>query len=517
MTAQAGGGPEGAGRSAGPRVLALDLGSSSVRAAIYDEEANPVPNARARRRIDPDQDESGRAELDPRAYVDKLVECLDELSGAGALEGVDRVATSSQWHSVMAVEPAPGTDHEATLRPRSGVLTWLDTRAHGHGGVPEDATAFHERTGSWVHPLYWSAKVPFLRSYLDLPSTTRFVGLPDYVRAVLLGTHATSLSLASGTGLLDLRRGTWDTEALELAELDVSDVPPIDDTPQRLAPAWRARWPALAEAHWYPVLGDGAASNLGSGCGWSPGQTDQSDRAVGRVAVTVGTSAALRVVHGPDVPPPPATVWRYRVDAERLVSGIAFSGGGVLHAWATRAFRLPADAEPTCRPGTSGLLSIPLHAGSRPPGTAPAGSGLIVGLSLDTSPDELLAATLEGVALEVARALEVLETSFRTRLEVVVGGGAVHASAWWRAALAATLGRPLRLADDPEVGARGAAALALRRELPPPQARVEPTVEDVERMVVVRKRYAALRAVFDEQLVGRFRDPTVPPRKLQHP
>jgi len=39
----------------------------------------------------------------------------------------------------------------------------------------------------------------------------------------------------------------------------------------------------------------------------------------------------------------------------------------------------------------------------------------------------------------------------------------------------------------------------------------------VERMVVVRKRYAALRAVFDEQLVGRFRDPTVPPRKLQHP
>jgi gluconokinase len=437
--------------------------------------------------VEPEQDEDGRAELDPRAYLDGLITCIDELSDAGALDGVARVAGASQWHSVLAL----GADRE----PRSAVLTWLDTRAHAvKPRVPADAEAFHERTGSWVHPLYWTAKVPFLRTLADLDGA-RFVGLPDYVLGVLLGDLTTSVSVASGTGLLDLAKMRWDDEALTLAGLSPAEVPEIDDAPRRLAEPWRSRWPALADAEWHAVLGDGAASNLGSGCA-----TDDA------VAVTVGTSAALRVVHGPDAAPPPPTVWRYRVDASRLVSGIAFSGGGVLHAWAVRMLGLEPDAEPSRPPGTSGLVSVPLHAGSRPPGTAPAGSGLVAGLSLDTSADEFLAATLEGVALEAARALEVLERGLfhddaETRLDVVLGGGAVHASAWFRRVLAATFDRPVRLAGDPEVGARGAAAWASGFDISRPTEIIVASQEDVGRMAALRARYSALRELAYERIL----------------
>ncbi|MFD2078809.1 gluconokinase [Actinopolymorpha cephalotaxi] len=476
------------------RLLALDLGSSSVRAVVCDERAEPLPGLLARRSVTARQDEDGRGELDPDGYLADLVSCLDELHTAGALDGVELVATSSQWHSVLAVGP-DGT-------PVSAVLSWLDTRARPRPDrLPADPEAFHARTGAWVHPLYWTTKVPFLRERLHDRfggRPLRFLGLPDYLRGVLLGTDATSVSMASGTGLLDVLAMTWDPEALALAEVTPAELPVVDDTPARLTTAWQDRWPALAGARWAPALGDGAASNLGSGC------TD-----AGTVGVTVGTSAALRVVHGPDVPPPPATVWRYRVDADRLVSGIAFSGGGVLRAWVVRLLRLGADAEPTLAPGTSGLVCLPMHAGSRPPGTIPPGSGVVAGLSLETSPEELLAGTLEGVALESARALDTLEGSFGAELDVVLGGGAVHASPWWSRVFAATFDRPLRLAEDPEVGARGAAALALGIDLPPPKEQLVPDPEDVVRMAAARVRYDRLRNALAGELV-RHRDGPAP-------
>src|SRR5690606_11547422 len=139
-----------------------------------------------------------------------------------------------------------------------------------------------------------------------------------------------------------------------------------------------------------PALGDGAASNLGSGCATPD-----------LVAITLGTSMALRVVH-PSAETAgllPWEVWRYRVDERTLISGVAYSGGGVLYARTVDLLGLPRDFEPEkVAPGASGLLVVPLHAGSRPPGTRPPGSGVISGLSLDTTPEEILAGTMDGVA-----------------------------------------------------------------------------------------------------------------------
>jgi gluconokinase len=115
------------------RILALDLGTSSVRGLVLDAAARPVPGALARRQADVRLGDEGEATLDAAAYLGALVECLDELAGNDHLDDVELVVASAQWHSVVPLD--------AGGAPLGPVLTWLDTRPRAAGGAggPRDA------------------------------------------------------------------------------------------------------------------------------------------------------------------------------------------------------------------------------------------------------------------------------------------------------------------------------------------------------------------------------------------
>lgn len=455
-------------------VLALDLGTSSVRALACDDTAEPIAGVEARRAVPPRQDASGAGELDPDAYLAALCACLDDLQAAGSLHQVEKVATSSQWHSVLAL----GADR----RPASFALTWLDTRARV-GRLAADPDVFHRRTGSWVHPLYWTTKIPWLTAELSEPGLT-FTGITEYLREHLLGAPVISVSMASGSGMLDVGSGHWHDEAVEIAGVTLDRLPEVSDAPGRLLPEFARRWPALAGADWTPATGDGATSTIGAGC--TPATS---------AGVTVGTSAAIRVVHAvDDAPALDPSLWRYRVDGDRMLTGAAVSSGGVLHEWLDGL--LGDVADPTAPPGvaSAGVSVVPMHAGSRPPVVLPAGSGVVAGLSLSTRPSELVAATYEGVALELLRSLRLLDSSFGMTLSVVLGGGAVAASGWWRRAFAATFDREVRYQVDAEVGARGAAMLALGVAPVPPDSLLPSIPADVAAMRAAGIRYEDVRA-----------------------
>ncbi|WP_433386298.1 FGGY family carbohydrate kinase [Micromonospora sp. KLBMP9576] len=437
-------------------ILALDLGTSSVRGLVLDADARPLPGALARRRLSLAAADDGTGTLDGPGYLACLVECLDELAAGGHLREVSLVATSAQWHSVLPL----GADG-APLGP---VLTWLDTRPTAPAGAtgPLDVDDFHRRTGTWWHRCYWSVRLPWLRERAGAP-IARFVGLAEYVLGELLDAAPMSISQASGTGLLDLRTLDWDAEALALAGSRAEELPELAPPGWRgrLRPAYARRWPQLTQVPWAAPVGDGAASNVGSGC-------VRPDR----VAVTVGTSAAVRLVQrvpaGQEMPPLPATLWRYRVDHEHVVTGAAYSSGGNLFAWADRELRLPRGAELEAAlarvPPDGGRPANVRFGGDRPPGLVPAGSGELRGLSFGTTAVELLAGLMRGLCDLVAEDLVVLESTVDGPVEVVLGGGAVAASRWWRTTFAAALApRPVWHGRNPEVGASGAALVASGR------------------------------------------------------
>jgi gluconokinase len=454
------------------RVLALDLGTSSVRALVFDGSGVALPDVLARRPTHLELSDDGKAELDPDEVVAAIGECLDELAARGELAAVEHVATSCAWHSVIAV----GGDG----RRQTGALTWADTRAASL--VAElrsraDLDRLHAVTGTRPHALYWTVKLPWLARELS-PAPARYLGLSEYVTGALLGDQSASPSMASGTGLLDLGAAAWDGQALELAGVDEGALPVVAGKgwTGRLGPEGARRWPALAGAGWHPVTGDGAASNVGAGC-VSPD----------RVAINVGTSAAIRAVQpAGEAGPLHPELWRYLVDDHRVVSGAAFSGAGNLYAWLRQVTTLPVEGSvedelAAVPPGSRGVVVMPYHAGSRPPLDLAAGSGAITGISLATSAVEILAATLEAVCYRLAAGFDALAATLPAEPQVVASGGAIVASPWWQQTLADVLGRPVRVADEPEASARGAALLALGQTTEPATVRVvEPRPDAAE-------------------------------------
>jgi gluconokinase len=468
------------------RVLALDLGTSSVRALLFDDRGAAVPGALARRPTHLELSDEGKAELDPDEVVTALGECLDELAGRGELDGVEHVATSCAWHSVIALD--------ADGRRLTGALTWADTRAAplvAEQRSRGDMDRLHAATGARPHTLYWTVKLPWLAGQLS-PPPARYLGLAEYVTGALLGDATASRSMASGTGLLDLASAAWDGQALALAGVDEGALPAVAQGgwTGRLGREAAGRWPALADATWHPVTGDGAASNVGAGC-VTPD----------RVAINVGTSAAIRAVErAEEAGPLHRELWRYLVDDQRVVSGAAFSGAGNLYAWLRQVTALPAEGPvekelASVPPGSRGVVVMPYHAGSRPPLDLAAGSGAITGLSLATTAVEILAATLEAVCYRLAAGYEALAATLPAPPDVVASGGAIVASPWWQQTLADVLGRPVRVVDEPEASARGAAMLALGQTTDPATVRVvEPRPDAVEAQQAARALHEDLAA-----------------------
>jgi gluconokinase len=472
------------------RALALDLGSSSVRAIVFEAAGDGPPaeveGGAARRPRQLNRAEPGQATFDADSYVSDLVACIDELHRRGVLAGVSDVGVGCQWHSVLPVGPAG--------EPLGEVISWADTRAAvgsaGKGGsrvLDEDRMeALRQRTGCAYAPLYWTYKVPWLMGRV---SAARFVGLSEYVAHKLLGDAPMSVSMASGTGLLASEALDWDSEALELAGLSRAQLPPLgpEGWLGRLQPNWQKRWPDLAGAPWHPTLGDGAAANIGAGC----------DRP-GRAAVTVGTSAAVRAVReAAERSRLPAGLWRYVVDHSRVVTGAAFSSGGQVYRWALSLWEHAGDplfdVEMPVPAGSQGVGVLPWHSGSRPPATAvPAGEGVVFGLGLAHTGAHIVSAAAEAVCFELAGGLQALEAG--TLLEVVAGGGALEGSPWWRQRLASALGRPVRYAAQAESTALGAACFALGSRVADPGGEVvQPLPGQVAALAEARERWERWR------------------------
>jgi gluconokinase len=303
-------------------VIALDVGTSSARAGLYDTAGRPVADRFHRVPCEPRITADGGVEHDPSLLLDAVAACLDAVTVGARREGdILGVGVSTFWHGLLGFDAAG--------RPVTPVYTWADSRAARDAAVLREAldeAALHARTGCHLHSSYWPAKLRWLAR--DQPAivkrVARWGSFGEYLELELFGDAATSVSMASGTGLFDIGAGRWDAEALAVAGVEPTRLfTVVDRTEARsnLRAPWAGRWPALRTAPWFPAIGDGAASNVGSDCVTSD-----------RIALNVGTSAALRLVPT-SAAPPPRGLWRYGVDRTmRLLGGATSEGGNVL-AW----------------------------------------------------------------------------------------------------------------------------------------------------------------------------------------
>jgi gluconokinase len=475
-------------------VIALDLGTSSARATLYDRRGRAVDGGFHQIAYEPATTPDGGVEHDPATLLEAAAGCLDAVTRAARHHEVQAVGVAAFWHGLLGFGAAG--------RPVTPLYMWADSRSAGEASLLRDALdedALHARTGCHVHSSYWPAKLRWLARErpAELARIVRWGSIGEHLELALFGEAATSLSMASGTGLLDQVTRGWDAAMLAAAGIEASQLPPIDDAPAPgLVAPHGARWPALAHVPWYPAHGDGACSNVGSDC-----------RGPQRVALNIGTSAALRVIlpvrPGPDVATPWG-LWRYRVDARRALLGGATSEGGNVLAWCRKHLALPGDsaaleaALEAAGPDGHGLTALPFLAGERSPGWRPEARAAIAGLSLDTGSIDIARALLESVAFRLAEVYDRLRPLASADHIVVGSGGALARSPAWTQIVADALGVPIALGGDAEASARGAALLALEAlgvavpEAPAPARVVQPALDRHARYQAARERQRRL-------------------------
>jgi gluconokinase len=435
-------------------LLSIDAGTSGVRAALFDERGTPtgvqVRNSRDRAAA------SDFAALDPDLLVEEVIKTLDELftyryHSAGQLE---LIAISAFWHSLLGVD--------ADGRPTTQLLTWADTRAANAADnlrAQFNEHEIHSRTGCRFHPSYWPAKLQWLKSEQPerFRNTRCWLGFAEYLCLRLFGETATSISIASATGLFNQRSCDWDWDLVDALGISPDTLPQVKERlDARLSDAFAFRWPALAEAQLITIVGDGAANNIGAGC---------SSR--DKIALMVGTSGAMRVAFKGEPPGELApSLWSYRAACNRVVVGGALSDGGGLFQWLTQTLNVNDDPVAlqnelaALDADSHGLTILPFWSGERSTGWLTNATGGIFGLRQQTTPVEIVRAVLESIAYRFALIARDLDR-IAPDATIVASGNALRSSPVWVQILADVLGRPLLLGGAAEASIRGAALLAL--------------------------------------------------------
>ena len=442
-----------------PLVLAIDLGTSSTRTAFFDSEGRRLLHTTAQQTYPLLTSADGMAELEPGALLGAVKMCIAESlrlrRSDAALKGltIAGIGVSCFWHSMIGCS-AKG---EAITR----VITWADSRCR------EDAAALrkqfdeketHARTGCMMRASFWPAKLRWFKRVEERLNSrvAQWMSPAEWLQLQLAGGANCAIGMATGTGLFNPSTFTWDAPLLKASGISEKHLRPLSDAPTIVTGTLAQEQPELKGVPWFPGIGDGAASNLGSGA-----------TRPGLAAINVGTSAAIRVMREGKEARAPFGLFCYRVDASRTLVGGAVSNAGNLRAWCMRELRLidgpEIETAMAARPEPAhGLVVLPFWTAERAPTWNEDATGAIHGIRQSTTALDLLQAVTEATYHRIARISDLLLAGEKTPPKLIVSGGIQKSPAALQR-LSNVLGQTLYPNDEPEASLRGAAIYALEK------------------------------------------------------
>ncbi|WP_347352603.1 gluconokinase [Intrasporangium sp.] len=485
-----------------PLVLALDVGSTASRGAVYDAHGRPVGRrAKAAHTFTTAAD--GTSVIDPDQVVGELTGIIDELVGALHGRQVAGVAIDTFASSLVVVD--------GRGRAMTPCFTYADGRCTTQVGqlLEElDEPALHQRTGTRVHGSYWPARLRWLaQEHPDVVAdAAHYLSLGDYVLLRLTGTLATGTSCAAWAGMVERRTADWDEDLLAVTGVTRTQLPPIHhvDEPLEIKPerAHRlaARWPAIAGARWYAAVADGVAANVGLGAG--------DERTIG---ASCATSGALRVIVRQMPEELPRGLWCYRVSHDRSIVGGALSDVGRALTWAGGALAVEQEgpealsAALLAEPADGTPLVLPFLTGERSTGWAGDARAVLAAVDVTTGPLELYRGVVEGIALAYARIAAQLHEVAPATEQLYCGGRVANDRPELLEVMADAMRTPVTRVPIKRSTLHGTALLALESLAPDTPRAVPP--HDPEHRPQDRRRtyYTGRLARFEQVYQALFR------------
>ncbi len=238
--------------------LAIDIGTSSTRSAIYDARGERLLDTTAQVAYPLITGADGRAELRPEdlrravsGVLEKTFAAWRKAKARGALAGI---GVSCFWHSLLGLD--------AKGRAITPVFTWADSRCREAAAALRKnpgETAMHARTGCMARASFWPAKLIWLKKAEPalFRRVARWVSPAEWIQELWCGAANVSFAMASGTGLLDGRTLRWDAALLRKCGITASRLNPVSDAPGKIVAAQVRKFPELDGVPWFPAIGDG--------------------------------------------------------------------------------------------------------------------------------------------------------------------------------------------------------------------------------------------------------------------
>jgi xylulokinase len=490
-------------------VLAIDLGTSSIKVAAVDGELRVDAIATAAQRVVGGPD--GRREHRPgQTWSATLRAARSVLADVADRSRIVAISVTGPRGSLLI------TDRSG--KPRTNALSWQDRRAATLAGAldPDTAARFRAITGAAFDPAVGLPKLLWLRSATPEAFEGDWrIATPqsDVLRRLGADPGAVDLSVAGHLGILDIRELAWSGLLLERFGVPPAATPKLvmqGSTVGRLSVAAAGLLGLASGLPLVAAASDGICSELGAGVA----QTGQRYAYLGTAAAIAGPTASPALPVDESVILMPGSV----VDRWRLV-GLGMAGASA-RAWfmATigvrdeNRFDALVERSPA---GARGVSFLPTLAGATAPVRDPRARGVFAGLALGSKRADLARAVLEGVGLELVWLNRAMGSAAGTSDLRLTGGGS--RSRTWAQILADLFGVPVARVLEPNPGLRGAAAygwaaldpsqtvIDRARSHPTPVETFEPRTENGALYQEAAGIYAALRgALHDGGLDGRI-------------
>ncbi len=441
-------------------LLAIDQGTTSSRAIVFDEALRPLGVGQQEfRQIFP---ADGWVEHDPEDIWATVVEvCREALKAAqvrpAALAGV---GITNQRETTLLWERGTG-------KPVHNAIVWQDRRTADACQKLKDAgkeALVRRKTGLVLDPYFSGTKLAWLLE--NVPGARAraergelaFGTVDSFLLWRLTGgkAHATDATNASRTLLFDIGRCDWDDELLALFGVPRALLPRALDSAAVFgvcaAEVYGAATPVLG------IAGDQQAATVGQAC-FAPGD----------VKSTYGTGAFMLVNTGERIVESrhgliSTVAYRLGGKATYAVEGSIFNAGTAVK-WLRDELKVIASAAETERlarsiPDTGGVYLVPAFTGLGAPHWDPDARGALLGLTRDTGVAEVARAALESACYQTRDLIDAIREDGVTRLTGIRVDGGMVVNDWAMQFLADVLELPVERPVVTETTALGAASLA---------------------------------------------------------
>lgn len=326
--------------------------------------------------------------------------------------------------------------------PISPSITWADGRSVEQANRLKASFGkdLYLKTGTPIHPMSPLTKLIWMKetNYEPYHQAAKFVSIKEYLLQKWFGQFIVDYAIASASGLFNIHTFKWEKEALQAAGISkeqLSEPVPSTAICQGLAPELAEQFRLPKDIPFVIGSSDGPLANLGIGA-INPGD----------VAITIGTSGAIRQMSAKPQTDELQEIFCYGVTKDLWIMGGPTNNGGIVFQWLKEVlgekevqqalatggspYELLTQLAQGVKPGADGLLFLPFLNGERAPYWDANARGSFIGLTLSHQKPHMIRAGLEGVIFSMYSIGEALERLAGSPANIFASGGFARSPLW---------------------------------------------------------------------------------------